>query len=172
MPPPCSSAKYDSLVREAVAEHWRDFPEPLWWKAQLCQESQFNPHAVSPVGAQGLAQIMPQTYAEILRALKWDRAASAFDPYRAIHAGAYYQGKSRRGWRANGRMPRERNDLGLCSYNAGAGNCIKAQKLCGDALLWPAVRECLRMVTGEKNAHETKTYVTRIHQWWREMEMH
>lgn len=118
-----------------------------------------------------MAQIMPATYVEIVRALKWDKPATAFDPYRAVHAGAYYQGRSRRGWRAEGRTPKERNDLGLCAYNAGMGSCIKAQRLCGEAVQWMAIRECLPLVTGEKNAHETRTYVSRIHRWWAEMEM-
>lgn len=78
--------------------------------------------------------------------------------------------KLRRAWKAD-RSQLERHDLGLASYNAGLGNVLKAQRFCGDARLWATVAECMQLVTGQKNANETKTYVTRIHQWWKQMEL-
>ena len=87
----------------------------------------------------------------------------------AIDAGAYYMAKLRRIWREH-RSVLERNELAQASYNAGAGTILKAQRFCGGARLWPAVRECLHLVTGPTNAHETRTYVARIERWWREME--
>jgi len=51
---------------------------PVWFFARLIrQESGFNPQAVSPVGAMGIAQFMPATAAE--RGL-----ANPFDPAQAI----------------------------------------------------------------------------------------
>lgn len=164
LPVPCSSTKYDAAVVSAVDEFWRDFREPVWWLSQLCQESHLKPDAVSPVGAQGLAQIMPGTYRDIVRELKWDARVTAFDPERAIRAGAYYQGRMRRMWRPQGRTGVDRNDLGLASYNAGAGNILKSQRICGDAVLWLDIGSCLSMVTGH-HSKETITYVRNIHRW-------
>lgn len=156
------------MIAAAVGEQWRDYPDALLWKAQLCQESRLDPNAVSPVGAQGLAQIMPATYAEIVRTLKWDSTMTAFSPERAIRAGAYYQGRMRRMWKPDGRTGAQRNDWGLCAYNAGAGSCIKAQARCGQPTLWEHAAPCLADITG-RYATETLTYVTRINQYWRDL---
>lgn len=88
----------------------------------------------------------------------------------AIEAGAYYMARLRHVWAVE-RTSLQRNALAQASYNAGAGNIIKAQKLCGNARLWETVAVCLHMVTGQKNAAETRTYVARIAAWWREMEL-
>lgn len=161
LPPQCLSPKYDQLIGTAVDQYWRDFPKREWAKAQLCQESQLDPNAVSPVGAQGLGQVMPRTYTDISRALHWDSAASAFDPERAITAFAYYQGNSRRMWGAEGRSGEQRNQLGLCNYNAGAGSCLKAQALCNGARLWENISPCLAGITGGLSK-QTIDYVKNI----------
>lgn len=110
---------------------------------------------------------MPATWDEVTREL-----SIAETPHGdlAIDAGAYYMAKLRRTWRVE-RTAFERHELAQASYNAGTGNVLKAQRFCGDARLWATVRECLHLVTGAKNAHETKTYVERIGRWWREMEL-
>lgn len=139
----------------------------MLWKAQLYQESRLDPNAVSPVGARGLAQFMPGTWADVSRQL--GVAGSPHDAM-AIEAGAYYMAQLRRTWRRD-RAALDRNDLAAASYNAGTGNILKAQALCGDARMWGAVQECLALVTGARNAHETRTYVMRIRHWWKLMEM-
>lgn len=117
--------------------------------------------AVSPVGAQGLAQIMPATFAEIVRQLHWDAAVSAFNPERAIAAGSFYQGNMRRVWGAEGRTGADRNRLGNAAYNAGTGSILKAQKACGNARLWQDIAPCLPSITG-RYASETLNYVQNI----------
>jgi soluble lytic murein transglycosylase-like protein len=104
---------------------------------------------------------MPGTWQDMIRELRWDSAVSAFNPRYAIRAAARFQGQKRRMWTADGRTPVQRNDLGLCSYNAGPGNCIEAQKRCLGARLWSEISPCLHMVTG-RHAVETITYVDRI----------
>ena len=82
--------------------------------AQIEAESGFNPHAVSPAGAQGIAQFMPGTAASYgLR--------DPFDPEQAIDAQARLMADLLREF---GSIP-----LALAGYNAGAGavggcNCI------------------------------------------------
>lgn len=119
------------------------------------------------MGARGLAQFMPGTFADMSREMGF--VGTPHDDI-AIEAGAYYMAKLRRTWRRD-RAPLDRNDLAAASYNAGTGNILKAQRLCGDARMWGAVQECLHLVTGARNAHETRTYVIRIHRWWKMMEM-
>ena len=110
---------------------------------------------------------MPATWAEVIRDL--NAAGSPHDDI-AIDAGAYYMAKLRRAWTRE-RPPFERHVLAQASYNAGLGNILKAQSLCGDALLWAAVRGCLHLVTGPRNADETRRYVDLIKRWRRELEL-
>ena len=152
---------------ETFKRWWPDLPYWKLWKAQLYQESKLDPSAVSPVGARGLAQFMPGTWDEVVQELGISGSPHSAD---AIEAGAYYMSKLRRTWKAD-RTAVQRNELAQASYNAGTGNILKAQRFCGDARMWSAIGECLALVTGEKNAHETKTYVLRIHRFWREMEL-
>ncbi len=74
--------------------------------AQLMAESGFNPRAVSPAGAQGIAQFMPATAASYgLR--------DPFDPVAAIDAQAHLMSDLMRQFRS---VP-----LALAAYNAGPG---------------------------------------------------
>lgn len=127
----------------------------------MCAESHLDPNAVSPVGAQGLGQTMPNTYLEIVRTLRWDARVSAFDPERAIRAGAYYQWRMRKPWGPEGRTIEDRNRLGNSAYNAGLGSILKAQAACGAARLWEAIAPCLQGITGPFS-RETLGYVSNI----------
>jgi len=151
--------RYDREINRAVATYWPDYPRPAAWKAQLYQESRLDPRAVSPVGAAGLAQMMPGTWGDLTRELR----LGAVSPHHAIaiDAGAYYMAKLRRMWRA-GRDPADRQPLAQASYNAGAGNIIEAQRVCNGARLWAGIAVCLDEVTGTAHARETTTYVARI----------
>ncbi len=80
--------------------------------AQLWQESKFNPRAVSPAGAAGIAQFMPGTAATYGLS-----PAERFDPAKAIMAQAHHMHDLLRQF---GSVP-----LALAAYNAGAGNVSK-----------------------------------------------
>lgn len=132
----------------------------LWWKAQLYQESLLDPQAQSPVGAAGIAQIMPATARQIGEAIG---AGNPLDWEWAVEAGAYYMGTLRRFWSAP-RSSLGRLRLAQASYNAGAGNLAKAQKKCG-GFEWEEISACFVQVTGH-HSKETLTYVERIAHWY------
>ena len=83
-----------------------DLPEELFTRL-IWQESRFDPAAVSPAGARGIAQFMPQTAA--MRGL-----TDAFEPLQALRESASYLRELRTTFRGN---------LGLAAaaYNAGPG---------------------------------------------------
>src|SRR5688572_15384915 len=67
-------------LAQAAADN--ELPEEFFTRL-IWQESRFDPKAVSPAGAQGIAQFMPQTAA--LRGL-----VNAFEPLHALRESAAY----------------------------------------------------------------------------------
>ncbi len=159
------TTRYDQDIKSAVLKWWPGH-DWLWWKAQLYQESLLNPAAVSPVGARGLAQFMPGTWADMCGRLKWGTVSPHVAKY-SIEAGAYYMARLVKGWSSK-RPVMDRWDLARASYNAGMGNLIKAQKVQGGAMLYADIIKGLPQVTGH-HSRETITYVQRIHRWYKEM---
>ncbi|MGH2955824.1 MAG: lytic transglycosylase domain-containing protein, partial [Solirubrobacterales bacterium] len=107
----------ERLLRSAG--RWNVSPGLL--AAQLMAESDFNPRAVSPAGAQGIAQFMPGTAASYgLR--------DPFDPVAAIDAQAHLMSDLLRRFRS---VP-----LALAAYNAGPG----AVAACGCVPPYPETR--------------------------------
>lgn len=133
--------------------------------AQAVQESRFNPTAVSPAGAVGLAQFMKPTAEQMAIELKPKLALfkNGFDrenPIQSIWAQVYYMNKLFKVWDL-GRSDEERLKLAFASYNAGIKNILKAQKKSGDRKFWNEIKLSLSSVTG-KNSRETITYVDNI----------
>src|ERR1700730_1595281 len=95
-----------ALSPPAPARAGNDLPEEFFTRL-IWQESRFDPAAVSPAGAQGIAQFMPQTAA--MRGL-----TNAFEPLQALRESASYLRELRLTFRGN---------LGLATaaYNAGPG---------------------------------------------------
>lgn len=155
--------KYDGLIKQGVSRWWGDYPDWLDWKAQLYQESQLDPGAISASGARGLAQFMPGTWAEVSRQLGYGIVSPHIARY-AIDAGAYYMASLRRQWSAP-RPAEDRQRLAQASYNTGMGNMLHAQRLCGNRASWDGIYPCLRTVTGAAGASQTITYVERIAHW-------
>lgn len=148
--------EYDQIIKDACKEH---LPSIDWRmiKAQFWQESKFNPRATSPVGAMGIAQIMPDT---------WLRFGKG-DPYNAqdsINAGIDCMANLLGQW-SRPRPDIDRICLALASYNAGLGHILKAQKLSGDKALYGEIIERLPSVTGD-HSKETIQYVERILGYW------
>jgi soluble lytic murein transglycosylase-like protein len=99
---------YDGIVDEAAAAYRLD---PRMIKAVMQAESAFDAMAVSPVGALGLMQLMPDVATEL-------GVTDPLDPRQNIMAGAKYL---RQLLDANGGNVR----LALASYNAGPGNVAR-----------------------------------------------
>jgi len=159
---------YDRAIKGAAERWWPDYPFWRAWKAQLIAESALNPNAVSPVGAVGLAQMLPGTWGDVSRAMQWgiiDRRLA--EP--AIEGGAWYVAKLKREWRSK-RTADDRHRLGVASYNAGLGSLLSAQRLCGGRLLYDEIIACLPDVTGELS-DETITYVKRVWDYWARLEL-
>jgi len=96
--------KVDALIATAAQQQSLD---PALLKAVMKQESGFKPCAVSPVGAQGLMQLMPATAREL-------HVKNVFDPQQNVQGGAAYLRQL---------LERYHGDLrlALVGYNAGPG---------------------------------------------------
>jgi hypothetical protein len=101
--------RYDDLVREAAAYY--QLPE-AFVRAIIRVESDFDPQALSPAGAQGLMQLMPETAARMLVTDVWDPRENIFGGCRYLRVLANT---------FNGDL-----DLTIAAYNAGEGAVIRA----------------------------------------------
>jgi murein DD-endopeptidase MepM/ murein hydrolase activator NlpD len=86
--------------------------------AQIQAESGFNPRAISPAGAQGIAQFLPATWAVIGRDENGTGVADPFDPADAIPAMARYDCQLLASITHAG-IPGDQIDLMLAAYNTG-----------------------------------------------------
>lgn len=164
LPLTSSASQYDALIKRS-AETFMPSVDWRLWKAQVKAESAFKAGAVSPVGAMGLSQIMPATFAEIGK--RSGIAGSPFDPEVNLMAGAWYMNRQRAIFKAP-KPDYERHNLAMASYNAGAGNIIKAQQLSGSNSKWQQVADKLHLVTG-RHSKETIDYVSKIRAFHRAM---
>lgn len=143
--------------------------------AQAVQESRFDPKAVSPAGAVGIAQFMKPTATQIGEELKTKLALfkNGFDrenPTQSVWAQVYYMNKLFKVWDL-GRANEERLKLAFASYNAGTGNIIEAQKKSGNKLFWWEILDSLDEQTGD-NSKETIGYVANIFKYVVDVQKH
>jgi hypothetical protein len=111
----------------AAAQHWSVSATLL--AAQLYAESGFNPFAVSPAGAQGIAQFMPGT-------ARGMGLTDPFDPHAAIDAQAHLMRDLLRHF---GAVP-----LALAAYNAGPAPVAS----CGCVPPFPETRGYVARILG------------------------
>ncbi|WP_241486945.1 lytic transglycosylase domain-containing protein [Vibrio coralliirubri] len=157
-----ASDQYDQLIRDSWEKRVRHVHWGHAW-AQVKQESAFRCDAVSPVGAAGCAQFMPGTWNDMQRLGIVPDSATPFNPRWAFEAQAYYMDYLLRFWKS----PRTHEswvNLATASYNAGAGNILKSQKLCNGAVEYGEIMECLPVVTGHHHK-ETQHYVKNINKY-------
>lgn len=100
--------KFDQFINNASNKHKID---PALVRAVIKAESNFNHKAVSPVGAQGLMQLMPATASQL-------QVEDAFHPEQNIDGGVRYLSYLLKLYRGN-------LTLALAAYNAGEGAVAK-----------------------------------------------
>jgi soluble lytic murein transglycosylase-like protein len=103
-PAPIPPGQIDALVQQN-ANIWQ--VDPALIKSVIANESSFNANATSPVGAQGLMQLMPETAASL-------GVKDPYDPAQNVAGGTRY---------LRGLLDRFNGDtkLAVAAYNAGPG---------------------------------------------------
>lgn len=114
-------AQYRTLVEEAGTTCTEVSPNLL--AALLTQESNFNPKARSPVGAQGVAQFMPSTWETHGIDGNGDGKRDVWDPEDAVPSSAKYLCDIAKDVK---NVPGNKQSNILAAYNAGPGAVIKA----------------------------------------------
>lgn len=115
-------AEYLEVIMEAGSIC--DEITPSLIAAQIEAESGWDPKAVSPVGAQGISQFMPGTWATYGKDGNGDGKADPFDPQDAIISQGHFMCElvdTVRLYLDTGQADGNITDLALAAYNAGPG---------------------------------------------------
>lgn len=155
--------KYDDYFTKYSKRFFGPGFDWKYFKAQAVAESRLKADARSYVGAEGVMQIMPETFEEIkykFPSIKGGRKHPRWN----IAAGIFYDRTIWRTW-SSPRPFNDRLNFMFGSYNAGKGNILKAQRLAEKKGLksnfWVSIEKVLKEVTG-KHSKETITYVKKI----------
>jgi hypothetical protein len=114
-------AKGEAVIHHATQASPYKSPYSKLNSAQFMQESGGNPSALSPKGARGLAQLMPDTARAVEQHLGMAPGQTDRDPVANLTAGMAYRDHLIESYRAQGMDPTHAVALGLAAYNAGPG---------------------------------------------------
>jgi hypothetical protein len=134
-PPPPVVLPKSAYVAVAQQDAINAGISPDYFTRQIYLESGFNPNAVSPSGAVGIAQFLPGTAAGL--------GVNPWDPYSALNGAAKLMASYNRSYGGNYAMA-------LAAYNGGGGTVQYAVNACG-ASNW---MNCL--------PYETRNYIRAI----------
>ncbi len=153
----------DLLIREARMVWGLDAPVATF-AAQIHQESRWDDQAVSPAGAQGLAQFMPQTARWLPAVAPETGKPLPFSPSWSIRALVTYD---RWLWKRirTAYSDCDRWAMTLSSYNGGLGWLQRDQSKAASQGLDPRVWSHVAMVNSGRstaNFRENRSYPTRI----------
>jgi hypothetical protein len=160
------------LITTTLDDVWPTLPQGVRWiAAQVETESGGDPKAVSPAGAKGLLQLMPQTWAEVGAILEHGDA-DPFDPAENLLRGVTYLKDQ---YDHFPEIPSHDDRLlwALTAFNGGRGYCNRALALArveAPALWWQwkvghywLMHRLCRSKSGLYPDHvQMWTYVTRI----------
>lgn len=104
--PIAAPAAFEPVIADAVKRYPHVKPERI--KSMIAAESNFDPNAVSPVGAQGLMQLMPGTAQEM-------GVTNPLNPEENVHGGTRYYAQMLTRYGGDERKA-------LTAYNWGPGN--------------------------------------------------
>lgn len=163
------ASRYDATFKRyskrffSAAFDWR------WFKAQGMAESNLDSAATSWVGARGIMQLMPATYAEIRS--HQPGFGTIDDPEWNIAAGIYYNRQLWRRW-----SPRvsdeERLPFVFGSYNAGEGTIARAAATArstdAETPTWGAIEQVAPRVPRWRY-RETLGYVRKIQEYYEQL---
>jgi soluble lytic murein transglycosylase-like protein len=114
--------EYRAVIVDA-AQRCRAVPAEVL-AAQVASESAWNPQAISPAGAQGIAQFMPQTWDQYGIDADGDGEATVWNPIDAIHSAAALNCVN---LRLVQDVPGDELINTLAAYNAGFNNVLRYQ---------------------------------------------
>lgn len=169
--PGAPSTRYDDYFRKYSKRYFG--PGFAWrvFKAQAMAESGLDSTAKSAVGARGIMQIMPSTFAILSR--HSGGAASPEDAQTNIAAGIEHDAYL---WQLFGRITAhpEHYRFMVGAYNAGEGTIQRAQRVAraaqADETSWQGVASIAPQVPRWRY-HETLGYVNRIAVYYHRLQM-
>ena len=154
------TTEYDNHFRKYTKRYFGPGFDWRWFKSQGVAESGLRNNAVSSVGAVGIMQIMPSTYADIHKKSPYLSSGTLSDPRWNIAAGIFYDRILYKRWLKTLGKSTTENDLYMtfASYNAGHGKISrvlkKAKKQAGDVEGWEDIKRHV--------PSQTRHYVSRI----------
>lgn len=158
--------RYDEIFRRYAKRYFGPAFDWRWFKAQGLAESRLDSAARSPVGARGVMQLMPATFAHIQS--RRPEFASIDDPEWNIAAGIMHDRYLFRLWERHATSVEERRRLMFASYNAGertiqrAADSARARgRPLPDSLRWADIEAVADRVPRWRY-RETLGYVRRI----------
>ena len=152
--------KYDTHFRKYTKRYFGPGFDWHWFKSQGIAESGLRNNAVSNVGAVGIMQILPSTYAEIHKKSPYLSEGTLSDPRWNIAAGIFYDRILYKRWLKTLDQSTPEDDLYLtfASYNAGHGKIRrvikKTAKQKGNVEGWEDIKDHV--------PSQTRHYVKRI----------